>query len=500
MAGYIGNKLRISGSYTVDEFTSSGGTTYTLSKTPGAKNNIQVSAGGLTQYPSAYSVSGTTLTLSGVPSGQKVVVRHMGDTIPYPALDDDAVTSAKIANDAVTGAKLNPALVAGDVIYADGTDTINRLAKGTAAQVLTMNAGATAPEWTAAAGGGDLRNFIIDGDFTQWPAGTSISCPINTNTYGGGLWRVMSSNSAAVVSVVRGTDVPTVAQSNHQSAYSLDIDYTTADSALGSHDILGVDYVVTGSDYAHLHNAQQVTLAFWIKATVTGTSCVYFINSGYNRSYVAEFTISSTNTWEYKTITLTTDNTGTWLFTKDDKGLIVGFALSHIGSTYHATNETWTGTAQKHSTSSQVNHASSTSNIFRISQIGLYKGSSAPSPFLGESTSVLVNQLAYYVKPIYSGEVTHNVNTTMSDMAISHNPPMRVAPSYTHKDTTGTAWEGNAAGAQVQSSGTGVLNTNITNTQYGSTIFTAAWVGLTGGKAMQINNAYTLFGLLDARH
>ena len=175
MAGYIGNKQKISGRYTVDEFTSSGGTTYTLTKAPGAKNNIQVSAGGLTQYPSAYSVSGTTLTLTGVPSGQKVVVRHMGDTIPYPLLADDAVTESKIAtnavttgkiaagavgttdiaNDAVTGAKLNPALVAGDVIYADGTDTINRLAKGTAAQVLTMNAGATAPEWAAAGGGGN---------------------------------------------------------------------------------------------------------------------------------------------------------------------------------------------------------------------------------------------------------------------------------------------------------------------------------------------------------
>ena len=88
----------------------------------------------------------------------------MGDTIPFPLLDDNVVTSAKIAasavgttdiaNDAVTGAKLNPAFVAGDIIYADGTDTINRLAKGTAAQVLSMNAGATAPEWTAAAGGG----------------------------------------------------------------------------------------------------------------------------------------------------------------------------------------------------------------------------------------------------------------------------------------------------------------------------------------------------------
>ena len=101
MAGYLGNTQKISGSYTVDEFTSSGGTTYTLTKTPGAKNNIQVSAGGLVQYPSAYSVSGTTLTLSGVPSGQKVVVRHMGDTIPYPTLAADAVDGTKLADNAV---------------------------------------------------------------------------------------------------------------------------------------------------------------------------------------------------------------------------------------------------------------------------------------------------------------------------------------------------------------------------------------------------------------
>ena len=36
--------------------------------------------------------------------------------------------------------------VAGDIMYFNGTDWI-KLAKGTAGQVLTMNAGATAPEW-----------------------------------------------------------------------------------------------------------------------------------------------------------------------------------------------------------------------------------------------------------------------------------------------------------------------------------------------------------------
>ena len=160
MAGYLGNTQKISGRYTVDEFTSSGGTTYTLGSAPGDKNNIQVSAGGLVQYPSAYSVSGTTLTLSGVPSGQKVVVRHMGDTIPFPLLDDNVVTSAKIASNSVTGAKIALGSdAAGDTMYYNGTDYA-RLAKGTTAQVLSMNAGATAPEWADSAGGGKILQCL----------------------------------------------------------------------------------------------------------------------------------------------------------------------------------------------------------------------------------------------------------------------------------------------------------------------------------------------------
>jgi hypothetical protein len=40
---------------------------------------------------------------------------------------------------------------AGDVLYASGTTTLAKLAKGSADQVLTMNSGATAPEWAATA-------------------------------------------------------------------------------------------------------------------------------------------------------------------------------------------------------------------------------------------------------------------------------------------------------------------------------------------------------------
>ena len=68
---------------------------------------------------------------------------------------DLSIDTIHIGNDQITGAKLNPALVSGDIIYADGTDTINRLAKpGTpAGEVLTFATSASAPSWVAAGGG-----------------------------------------------------------------------------------------------------------------------------------------------------------------------------------------------------------------------------------------------------------------------------------------------------------------------------------------------------------
>ena len=48
---------------------------------------------------------------------------------------------------------LSTVTTAGDVIYGTGASTVTRLGIGTAGQVLTVNAGATAPSWASASSG-----------------------------------------------------------------------------------------------------------------------------------------------------------------------------------------------------------------------------------------------------------------------------------------------------------------------------------------------------------
>jgi hypothetical protein len=60
-----------------------------------------------------------------------------------------------------TTENLNPSTTEGDIEYRSATaDTNARLAIGTAGQVLTVNSGATAPEWAAPAGGGKVLQVI----------------------------------------------------------------------------------------------------------------------------------------------------------------------------------------------------------------------------------------------------------------------------------------------------------------------------------------------------
>lgn len=90
-------------------------------------------------------------------------------------------------------------------------------------------------------------------------------------------------------------------------------------------------------------NARTVTLSFWVRSSVPGLNSGSFNNSGQTRSYPFTFTISSANTWEFKTITIPGDTSGTWV-KNNGIGINLNWSLG-TGSTYSGTANTWqTGT------------------------------------------------------------------------------------------------------------------------------------------------------------
>ena len=105
------------GNVVVDEFTSSGGSTYTLSSIPFSLAHFEVTVGGLTQTTSAYSFSGTTLTLAGVASGIKIIVRQHGEKLLINTVAPNTITSAMIVDGTIVDADLaTPGTTAGFAI------------------------------------------------------------------------------------------------------------------------------------------------------------------------------------------------------------------------------------------------------------------------------------------------------------------------------------------------------------------------------------------------
>ena len=134
---YIGFKP-VQGNIIVDEFTSVGGSTYTLSSAPSNINSVEVVVGGLTQTSSAYSLSGTTLTLAGVASGTKIIVRQHGEKLLLQTPATNSVTTASIVTGAVTAAKIDSAVELGGP--SKGTSSVIRTNANTIAENITLDA------------------------------------------------------------------------------------------------------------------------------------------------------------------------------------------------------------------------------------------------------------------------------------------------------------------------------------------------------------------------
>jgi hypothetical protein len=250
-------------------------------------------------------------------------------------------------------------------------------AAGNSGQVLTSGGSGVAPTWTTASGGSydGFKNRIINGGMLidQRNAGAAVTPTGGTYTLDRYFYQ-LSQASKATIQQNAGSVTPPTGFTNY-----LGVTSTSAYSS-GVSDFFRIFQSIEGLNVSDLAwgtaNAKTVTLSFWVRSSLTGTFGGSLQNSASNRSYPFTYTISSANTWEYETITIAGDTSGTWL-TTNGTGIVVGFNLG-TGTTFSGTANAWAG-ANYLSATGSTSVLATNGATFYITGVQLEKGSTATS-------------------------------------------------------------------------------------------------------------------------
>ena len=229
---------------------------------------------------------------------------------------------------------------------------------------------------------GGRRNMIINGDMNIAQRGTPTSAASYTS---GGYaacdrWRLRAiSTDEADFVISQESDAPTASGFTK----SIKIKTNTVESALASDEIFHVSQRIEAQDLQHLKygtsSALPTTLSFWVKAYQTGT---YAINvykpDSPNRQITATYTISASNTWEFKTMTFPGDTSGGGIANDNGTGFQIYWLLA-TGTDYTGTTSTsWDNYANGGFANGQaVNIMSSTDNYFYLTGVQFEVGSQA---------------------------------------------------------------------------------------------------------------------------
>ena len=184
------------------------------------------------------------------------------------------------------------------------------------------------------------RNRIINGDMRidQRNAGAAVTVNANAIFFDVDRFAFIGQNSDGVFTAQQLSSGSPTGFTNYMRAT-----VTTADSSLGADQFYNLFHNIEGFNVADFGlgsaSAQTFTLSFWVRSSLTGTFGGSFRNSDLNRAYPFTYTINSANTWEYKTLTVVGDTSGTWL-TDNGRGLRISWSLG-AGTNRKAASGSW---------------------------------------------------------------------------------------------------------------------------------------------------------------
>jgi hypothetical protein len=206
---------------------------------------------------------------------------------------------------------------------------------------------------------------------------------------------------------------------------------TSADASLGATQRVVINQGIEGFNIADLGwgtaNAQTVTLSFWVRSSLTGTFGGALKNAT-TRSYPYSYTISAANTWEFKTVTVAGDTSGTWA-TDNTAGMQVQFGLG-VGSTYSGTAGAWVST-DLNSATGATSVIGTNGATFYITGVQLERGSNATSFEFIDYGRQLIQCQRYYQRYSYVGIDGYAVAGETLSSSFWWTVQMRSAPTVT---------------------------------------------------------------------
>jgi len=263
------------------------------------------------------------------------------------------LTSADIADGIITSAKIVDGTIVNADINATSAITLNKLS-----------------------GNPSFRNIVINGDMQIAQRSTSKASITTSDHHTLDRYQTVIS-SLGTWTQSQSTDVP----SGYGFAKSLKMDCTTADASPSAGDFLFIRQMIEGQNLQYLKkgtgNAVSLTVSFWVKSTKTGTFIVQLYDNDNNRSVSGTYTVSVTNTWEFKTITFPADATGAFDNDNADSFQLRFWLGAGTNFTSGTLNTTWASYTAANIAVGQVNIADSTSNDFLITGVQLEAGTSA---------------------------------------------------------------------------------------------------------------------------
>jgi hypothetical protein len=454
---YIGNRPEQGNFRKCDAITTSATATYNLLVGGVAVNPNQnqciVSLNGVIQSSgNSYTIASSQITFASTLASSDVIdfILILGDTLDVGVPSDDTVDASKITANIITGQTALGAIPADtDELLISDAGTLKRVDYS-----YVKSSVVNRPNAFPLAYNGNMEVAQYGTSATGLTNGSS-----GYKTVDRWKWHENGSPSSAWTMTQETLTSGNAYADGFNSA--LKIDCTTAQGSLGTGDTLHIEQRWEKQDLGAFKkgtaNAQKFTIAFWVKATKTGTNIVELQDEGNDRAVSATYTVSTTDTWEHKVVSFPADTTGNF-GTGNGLGLILRFYI-FAGTDYTSGSlqTSWGASSTTKRANGQVNNADSTSNNWHLTgfqmEVGEYTSSTIP-PFQHESYGDNLARCQRYYLTYAEGSgkmVGIGASYSSSEVVVMHNFPTSMRTAPTLEINTGSSYYSHGEAGSVES-------------------------------------------------